>query len=241
VASVPSPVPPSDFRVSDFVLTVATGFLGVFVAAMLLGPGGDVATLIVGALFAQYLGHLVGLWVVVRRRGSSFSGLGLQVEPSDGLYLLGGVALSVALVLLFVPVAEFIGAEGPTQSLVEQIPQIQGVGLRAGLVLGMTLLAPVTEELMFRGLLPKVLERWMGTAASFTLAAFVFALFHLLGVVGENLVQSLVLLVPQLFVVGLILGWTTMRRRRLGVAIFIHSGFNLVAVLALLFSPEIFG
>jgi membrane protease YdiL (CAAX protease family) len=31
-----------------------------------------------------------------------------------------------------------------------------------------------------------------------------------------------------------------MRRRRLGVAIFLHSGFNLYAVLILLVAPETF-
>jgi membrane protease YdiL (CAAX protease family) len=80
----------------------------------------------------------------------------------------------------------------------------------------------------------------MGRGLSYVVAALVFALFHLLGVTGDNFLQSMLLLVPQLFVVGLILGWQAMRRRRLGVAIFIHSGFNLVAVLALLFAPETF-
>jgi membrane protease YdiL (CAAX protease family) len=228
------------FSVSDFALTVVAGFAGVLIVALALGPFVEQATLLIASLFGQYAGHLLGLWIVLRRRGSTFGALGLQVEPSDGIYLFAGVALQFVIVLAFTPIAEWIGAEESTQALAEQIPDLQGAVVQALLVLSVALVAPVTEEMMFRGLLPNVLGRWMGEGLSFTAAALVFAFFHLLGVSGENLVQSLMLLVPQLFIVGLVLGWQTRRRRRLGVAIFIHSGFNLVAVLALLFAPETF-
>lgn len=237
----PSQVPPrSDFTVSDFVLAIGTGFGGVFVAALLFAPGGDPAVVLVGSLLGQYAGHLLGLWAAVRRRGSSFGALGLHVEPSDGVYLLGGVLLQVGIAAAFIPLAQLIGAEGSTQALAEQIPNIGGTVLRAGLVVSVALIAPVIEEVMFRGLLPRVLRKWMNWTWAYVAAAFVFALFHLLGVTGDNVGHSLMLLVPQLFIVGLILGWQARKRRRLGVAIFIHSGFNLVAVLALLFAPGTF-
>lgn len=228
------------FTVGDFALVVLTGFVGVFVAALLFGATSDTGVLLIAVLFGQYAGHLLGLWVVVRRRDSSFAGLGLHVEPSDGVYIFAGVLLQVAIAALSIPIVRLLDAEGSTQSLAVQIPTIQGAALQAGLVLSVALIAPVTEELMFRGLLPRVLGRWMGPGASFAVAALVFALFHLLGVTGENFLESAVLLVPQLFIVGLILGWQVHKRGRLGVAIFLHSGFNLVATLALLFTPEFF-
>jgi hypothetical protein len=237
----PSPLPERQrFTVADFAFTILAGFVGVFVVALAVGPANDPALLLVTSLLGQYAGHLLGLWVVLRRRGSSFGAIGLHVEPSDGLYLFGGVLLQIVIAAAFIPVAEWIGAEGSSQALTEQIPNVGGAALRAGLVVSAALVAPVTEELMFRGLVPRVLDRWMGRGPSYVVAALVFALFHLLGVTGDNFLQSMLLLVPQLFVVGLILGWQAMRRRRLGVAIFIHSGFNLVAVLALLFAPETF-
>jgi membrane protease YdiL (CAAX protease family) len=236
-----SPLPEEPrFSVSDFALTVLAGFAGVLIVALALGPLVDRGTLLIASLFGQYAGHLLGLWLVLRRRGSTFGKLGLAVEPSDGIYLFAGVALQFIIVLAFTPVAQWIGAEESTQALAEQIPDLEGAAIRALLVLSVALVAPVTEELMFRGLLPRVLGRWMGEGFSFTVAAFVFAVFHLLGVSPDNLVQSLMLLVPQLFIVGLVLGWQTRRRGRLGVAIFIHSGFNLVAVLALLFASDTF-
>lgn len=236
-----SPLPQeSRFSTSDFALTVLAGFSAVLVVALIIAPFVDRETLLISSLFGQYAGHLLGLWFVLRRRGSTFGALGLQVEPSDGVYLFAGVALQFLIVLAFTPIAQWMGADESTQALAEQIPDLEGAVIRALLVLSVALVAPVTEELMFRGLLPKVLGRWMGEGLSFTVAALVFAVFHLVGVSGENFAQSLVLLVPQLFIVGLVLGWQARRRRRLGVAIFVHSGFNLVAVLALLFAPDTF-
>lgn len=229
------------FTVSDFLFAYFSGFAGALVVALVLGPVADGATLLVASLIGHHTGQLLALAIVLRRRNSSFAALGLHVEPSDGVYLIAGVVLQIAIIAAFIPVAQWIGAERSTQSLVYEIPNIEGTVLRAGLVLSVALVAPVTEELLFRGLLPQVLGRWMSQGMSFVLAALFFAVFHLVGVTTDNIVQSVVLLLPQLFIIGLILGWQTMRRRRLGVAIFTHAGFNLVAVLVLLFAPETFG
>src|SRR5690606_36962079 len=111
---------------ADFALTVLTGFAGVIVVALALGPLVDQATLLVASLLGQYAGHLVGLWVILRRRRSSFGAIGLHVEPSDGVYLFAGVALQILIVVLFAPIAEWVDAEGSTQSLAEQIPALEG-------------------------------------------------------------------------------------------------------------------
>jgi hypothetical protein len=223
--------------VADFAFTILAGFVGVFVVALAVAPANDPALLLVTSLLGHSAGQLLGLWVVLRRRRWSFGAIGLHVEPSDGLYLFVGVLLQIVIAAAFIPVADWIGAEGSSQALTVQIPNVSGAALRLGLVVSVALVGPVTEELMFRGLLPRVLDRWMGRGLSYVVAALVFAFFHLLGVTGIHFRQVILVFVPQLFVVGLILGWQAMRRRRLGVAIFIHSGFNLTA-LALLFTPE---
>lgn len=239
-------VPPSlaperhAFSISDFVLAVLAGYAGVFLVVIVLGADTDMGTLLVASLFGQSAGHLLGLWIVLQRRNSSFGAIGLHVEPSDGLYVLGGMLLQIVVLTAFIPVAQWIGADESTQAVAQQIPSVEGMVLRAGLIVSMALVVPVTEELMYRGLLPRVLGRWMGQGLAFTLAALVFAIVHLLGVAPDSPMESVILLLPQLFIVGLILGWQTMKRRRLGVSIFIHSGFNLIAVLALLYAPETF-
>ncbi|HVR32790.1 MAG TPA: type II CAAX endopeptidase family protein [Acidimicrobiia bacterium] len=229
------------FTVFDFLFAYYSGFVGALAVAVVLGPVTDGATLLVASLVGHHAAQLLGLAIVLRRRNSSFGGLGLHVEPSDGVYLIAGVVLQIAIIAAFIPVARLIGAEDSTQSLAYEIPNVEGTLLRAGLVLSVALVGPVTEELLFRGLLPRVVGRWTSQGMSFVVAAFFFAVLHLVGVTTDNIVQSMVLLLPQLFIIGLILGWQTMRRRRLGVAIFTHAGFNLVAVLVLLFAPETFG
>jgi membrane protease YdiL (CAAX protease family) len=66
----------------------------------------------------------------------------------------------------------------------------------------------------------------------------VFAGFHLFGLSGD-LLRGALLIVPTFLVMGVILAWVTVRRERLGPAIFIHSGFNLLALLILLMPPEL--
>jgi membrane protease YdiL (CAAX protease family) len=66
----------------------------------------------------------------------------------------------------------------------------------------------------------------------------VFAGFHLFGLSGD-LLRGALLIVPTFFLMGVILAWVTWRRNRLGPAIFIHSGFNLLALLILLMPAEL--
>lgn len=228
------------WRWSDFFLVLFSGLMVATVAALLLQPFGT-STQIVGALLAQYAGHLMVLTSLARRRGSSLGKLGLDVRPIDGLYLLGGVALQFAIAAATLPLADVLGLDESSQALAESIPTIDGFVLRAGLVAVVTIVAPAAEELMFRGLLPKLMLQRTGPVVAYGVAALVFALSHLVGVTpGEDFGVRAGLLIAQLTVVGAVLGWQAYGRRRLGTAIFIHSGFNLVALLTLLVAPETF-
>ena len=98
-----------------------------------------------------------------------------------------------------------------------------------------TVLAPLTEELLFRG----VLQKSIGTGRrAILLTAVVFAVFHLVGLSGD-FVRSLVLTMPTFLVIGLVLSYVTVRQKRLGPAIFIHSGFNLLALVVLFLPTEL--
>ncbi len=69
--------------------------------------------------------------------------------------------------------------------------------------------------------------------------ALVFSVFHLLGLDPTRMLQAAAVVLPQLFIVGLVLAWLTLRTGRLGPAIFVHSGFNLLAAVVLLLPPEL--
>lgn len=86
---------------------------------------------------------------------------------------------------------------------------------RLSLFLYGSLAAPVVEELIFRGLLLRLLEPW-GKRFAIVASAVLFGLFH------GNLVQ-----IPYAFVVGLVLGVVTMEYS-IGWAMVLHMTNNLV-------------
>ena len=223
----------------DFVLVVLAGLAGAALAAA-LGLGiENTSVLVLMALMAQHAAHLAALATVARRRGSRLSALGLDVYPSDGVWILLGATLQIALAILFAPLAEWLQPEGSAQALTDFITDVEGTAVRVGLVLAVALLAPVVEELMFRGLLFKIVEERRSVRSALVISAMIFALFHLLGIGTADPLRSAAVLLPQLFLVGLVLGRLAHRHGRLGPAIFTHAGFNLIAVLALFLAPEL--
>ncbi|HSL27382.1 MAG TPA: CPBP family glutamic-type intramembrane protease, partial [Acidimicrobiia bacterium] len=62
--------------------------------------------------------------------------------------------------------------------------------------------------------------------------------FHVFGLTGDIL-RGVILTVPAFFLIGLILARVTLRQGRLGPAIFVHSGYNLLALIVLLLPPEL--
>lgn len=101
----------------------------------------------------------------------------------------------------------------------------------------LAVIAPITEEVIFRGVLLKAMGGF-GKLAAILVSALVFAGFHLFGLSGDFL-RGALLIVPSFFLMGVILARVTVRKDRLGPAIFIHSGFNLLALLILLMPPEL--
>lgn len=225
------------WTVGDFALALGIGYAGAFVGAAVAFFDSDLGTLLVATIVGQYGGHLLGLVIVLRRRNATFSDLGLEVLPIDGIYLFFGIALQFAVVLLFSPLALLLESEGSSQALADAVPEVTGTMMRTVTVLAMAFLVPIIEELLFRGLLFRIIDRWRGPAAAVFLSAFLFSLFHLLGLGTEDPLTGAVILVPQLLLVGVVLARQVQRRGRLGPSIFTHAGFNLIAVLVLLAAP----
>ena len=225
------------WRGRDFALVMVAGLVAggaIYMAGVALGWSDEI--LLVTAALGQYAGHLLGLGALARRRGGGIS-LGFSVAPADAWYVGLGLILQIALPLLFLPLANLAGDGEAGQVVTDQIEQLGGFGSRIAMALVVSLLAPITEELMFRGVLLKALGGF-GRRTAIAVSALVFAGFHLFGISGDFL-RGAILIIPTFFVMGLLLAWVTWRRNRLGPAIFIHSGFNLLALLILLMPPEL--
>lgn len=149
-----------------------------------------------------------------------------------GLHLAGGRWLWLAPIAVLIVsfavdegilrlVREIAGSEiMPTVSaVIAEIATTPGRVVLAILVMG--ILAPLVEELVFRGLLYGYVEGRFGGMAALIVSSLAFAAAHV-----EPIHVALVL--P----VGVLLGWTRMRTGSLWPAIAAHVANNTVAVLA---------
>lgn len=133
------------------------------------------------------------------------------------LMVLPAVALSGWLIERFWPDA---GGSNPLLDLVLTNPDPRALACFA---LTATLLAPLFEETLFRGVLLPVLASRLGPLPAVLASALVFALAHL----------SLTELVP-LLVLGVGLGWLRWRSGRLAASVLMHALWNGLTFVNLL-------
>ncbi len=213
-----------------FAGLVAAGIATIAV----LAAEGSLSALLVTAALSQYVGHLGTLWLLARRRGG-LEALGLSIEGSDLRYIFLGLLLQITVPIIFFPLANLISEGEGGQIISDQLRALDTTYAKVIMAAVVTVLAPLTEELLFRG----VLQRSIGTGRrAIWITAVVFAVFHLVGLSGD-FVRSLVLTMPTFLVIGLVLSYVTVRQKRLGPAIFIHSGFNLLALVVLFLPTEL--
>jgi membrane protease YdiL (CAAX protease family) len=205
------------------------------VASAWLGATGDDTLDLVGRAVSQlaFWVGLVGAPLLASRRkgtGSLAADFGFRLERGDvargvGAGILAQLVLVPIVALLLRPLLGDPDVEGPVQDLVERARGAAFVGLLAFVVLG----AAVVEELFFRGLLLRALQRRMGTAPAVVVAAVLFGLSHLQDLTPEGLALVMV----SLTALGGLFGWLAVRYGRLGPAIVAHATFNAWTLLIL--------
>ncbi len=175
-------------------------------------------------LWAGYLGAVV--FAGSKGRGV-IADFGLRMRALDaplGLAL-GVFCQLVVLPLLYAPIFFLTGTDKaalsrPAEQLAERTDGTFSWLLFALLV---GILAPVVEELFYRGLLLKALEkRRMPVWAAVLVSSIIFAGMHM---------QTLQF--PGLLLVGLVAGTLAAITGRLGPSIWLHIGFNMTTVVAL--------
>jgi len=160
------------------------------------------------------------------RGGGPRRDLGLRAVAADAPRgLLIGVACQLVLVpLVTLPVflfsdAEQADLEAPARELTDKA---EGAGVLL-LVLVVAVMAPIAEEVFFRGMLQRTLARSLPIWPAMLITSVLFGVSHF---------QALQL--PALAAFGLVLSLLTHRSGRLGPAIWAHVGFNATTVVALL-------
>lgn len=228
------------WTVGDFVLIWLGGTVASVAMALALREL-DTAPGVTGlaTLAAQFAGILVVFWVI-RARKHDAEPLNFAIEPGDIKYAGLGMLLQIVVSLLLQPIARLVYPEGrPPQEIGDIIGSADTESyVRIALFAAAVLFAPLTEELMYRGVLFKA-TRPLGPWVAILVTSVVFTVVHILGLDPDNRVGSAAIVLPPLFALAVLLGWLTERTGRLGPALFLHSGWNLLAALLLLIPAEL--
>ncbi len=162
-----------------------------------------------------------GFWRTMGFRPLGQSG----TRPANVLYcLLGGVALSLAVA----SISDLLGKQPPTPF--EDLFQS-----RPGLIMLMffgVLVAPLVEELMFRGFLYPVVARRFGRMAGVIFTGILFGSFHALQLWGAWG------LVAMLMGVGIVLTWVRSRTQTVLASLLMHVAYNSTLFVGLLIQTK---
>lgn len=242
-AEVPTEsLPPTRWGVGDALLgllmaNVAALFIGAAILAATgyveEGAEGELPLTMIALLqiplWAGYLG--MPLYAAQRKGNGLVADFGLRMQGWDVLRGLGAglgtqiVAIPLLYLLIFA-ITDALGWDydqdlsAAARELTDKATDPVGVVL---LVLIVAIAAPIIEELFFRGLLLRAIEKRSGPTWALWASSLIFGAVHL------QLLQF-----PALTLIGLVLGWLTLHYGRLGPAIWAHIAFNSVAVISLL-------
>jgi membrane protease YdiL (CAAX protease family) len=223
--------------IGDAIAAFVVGLLvSVVAGAFVVDPDhpNRPVTLIV-LICAQNFAIIAWLALVARRKGigSLRQDFGLVLRRpfgawwSDVPWFFAGLGLQLAALL---PVALLNELYGHTarQDVVKTADRASGWQIPV-MALTIVLLAPVTEELLFRGALLRSLLRKISPFAAVLVTAVVFGLVHAL---GDPSVGTLIAL-PAIVLLGVVSGYQAANSGNLCRSILLHVGFNALSVVFL--------
>jgi uncharacterized protein len=207
------------------VLLVILGVIAAVVATVLLWPRLGLPQLsqnaqvwLIFALEAVLI--LPAWWWGPRKYGGGWAGLGLRRFPilRSVVLCIGGFIAILAINIAWDSVRQRMGLAGQPNYL----PLFgQGVrGLIMALLLG-SVVAPVAEEVFFRGFLYAGLRARWGVGWGLCLSALIFAVVHLIPGV-----------LPPIFIMGLLFAWLYETTASIWPGIALHGAVNAMAFLA---------
>lgn len=208
------------------VSLVLTAPFGEDATALVLGEGELTLLGSIALLVSSQVGMLLISWVLVFRPGA-LSGLPSLPGRNAGAAVLSGVGWGVLATIgaglvssALVYVLELLGVEAAPQIAQQAIARLEPWLV----VLAVVVLAPIAEEVFFRGVVFNALLREGGRRWAYLGSSALFAVIHL----------EPVAMVP-LFLLGLALSWVYQRTQNLLAPIVMHATVNGIAVaLALL-------
>lgn len=242
----PPPVPPRPDAERPLATWSWWEAIAVYLLAMLVGSvgavpilggmeSGDLENIVASSVVAVATVGLLIAWLSTAHRSwrrvmgfPSRERLWTEIRSGIGfgLLLYPGLVFGVGLVLSLV-----LGAlSGETPQTPEQVPSgLSGAGV-AITALYAIVIAPIHEELFFRGILFRGVRDRYGLGAGLLASGLGFSLIHYL----DGPWQGTVLLMGVMFFNGIALAWFYERRGDLVAAIVAHSMFNVIGLTLIL-------
>ncbi len=207
------------------VLTLLAGLVTARVFAS--GLSDEVQSLIVGGLLLlTYAGQAGAAWVSGRTRGvSSLGSIGFWPIAPVVPWVLAAVGVAAGMRVFEMVYEALLRAGGVALSgqnldMTRILPP--GVFGTAFTVVLLVVIAPIAEEVVFRGVLLSAFRARWGDVAGITVSAAIFSAVHL------NPYSFL-----PLFVLGASMGALFVKSRSLWTAVIAHAAFNGLGVMAL--------
>ncbi|HEY8338335.1 MAG TPA: type II CAAX endopeptidase family protein [Egibacteraceae bacterium] len=239
-STAPVPPPPALARVPWTIPQAVAVFALAFLGTLILTGAASMVVPSTYAVAASLVAFNVSLalttlgFVALRHPGSvhllfgsarpSWGDVGVGLVAGLGAYLL----INVGFVLLLTTIANALGFE---------VPETQQ-GLREGVtdptsgpfvIASAVLLAPLAEELFFRGMLFQAAARRLRLGGAAGVSAVAFALAH-----AEATGLATVIVFLGILPLGVLLAWLFARRGTLLVSMVVHATFNAVGAVGLL-------
>ena len=208
---------------------LAAGVVGLAIIAI-QGPE-LTTTLLLWSVLVQQIASLLAMVYLSRTRGtgSFLTDFGFALKLQHWWGIPAGAALQIGVAIVTAPLIQLLFPDGPPeQPIISVTKESQTFVEIALLLVALVILAPLTEELIFRGILLSRLLRSMALWWAIITQAAVFALIHLSD-------PEAIAVLPGLFLIALVLGYAALKTGNLSLPLTLHAGVNLTAVLLLLF------
>ena len=227
---------PSPFLV--FAASIPVSLLAVVLIAIPIGlagqpidgPLGRLASVLVQALVYIALIRLL----VVDTGALSWGEMGWRRPDTRAIgELLGGAAWALPVIVATIPVSAILLLLFPVTPESPLPPAGSPGGFAINLLAG-AVIAPIGEEIMFRGFATTAWARAIGARPGLVRAALFFALAHVITIAGSSLGEAFGLAVVGFATripVALALGWLFLRRGSIWAPLGLHSTFNLVLLV----------
>lgn len=220
------------------LLVLGGGLVGAGIAAIGIAAfSGTEVT--ISAFVWTFVGQAIGSFFVLaylsrtRGTGSFATDFGLELHLGDWWGLPAGAVLQIAAAVVTAPLIQFFFPDGPPEQEVVALTEGSETVVDAILIIiAVGLLAPVVEEIVFRGMLLSRLARSMSNRWAIVAQGAIFAGIHLVD-------PSAIAALPGLFLIGLVLGYAAIKRGNLSLPIYLHAGVNLTAALLLIFGGDL--